>query len=383
MNKIAALLCAVLMIYVFGGLLDNAVFAEESSDPSEDDTITNESDSSNDTSSDSSTDASSDSSNDTSSDSSNDTSSDGSTDASSDSSNDTSSDGSNDTSSDDSNDTSSDSTDEPEPEEPTTTEETTTTTKKTKKKKTTTVKTTTTTTTEEATTTTAETEQTTEVEEVESVIITKDALIAAAESGEDVKVSGFTEDGFEYQWLIKGTDLTGELTDIDLTVYNTSDYEDRMRAFVPRHIGLAAISFAENGELPAKAQLTIDTGGVLATGKAYLYTYNRATGRAELVEEVKFADDRVEITLQERMDYFFTDRLLDEQSKEMSGAVKLTVMTVIGLLVAGIFGLVVSKVRDIQVYRRELIDDTRADGAYTIDDTDTDEDANEDSTEED
>lgn len=327
MNKIAALLCAVLMIYVFGGLLDNTVFAEDSSEPSEEEMTTTTESSTTESSAATTTTESS-----------------------------------------------AATTTTTEEVTTTTTEETTTTTKKTKKKKkTTTVKTTTTTTTEEATTTTAETEQTTEVEEVESVIITKDVLIAAAESGEDVKVSGFTEDGFEYQWLIKGADLTGELTDIDLTVYNTSDYEDRMRAFTPRHIGLAAISFAENGALPAKAQLTIDTGGVLATGKAYLYTYNRATGRAERIEEVKLADDRVEITLQERMDYFFTDSLLDEQSKEMSGAVKLTVMTVIGLLVAGIFGLVVSKVRDIQVYRRELIDSDNQDGAYSI----IDESANE------
>ena len=327
MRKIAALLCAVLMIYVFGGLLDNVAFAEEPSDTSEDETTTT-------------------------------TTTEESTEESTEEPTEEPTEESTTTTTEESND-----------EEPTTEE--TTTTKKTKKKtkkKTNKVTTTTTTVETTTTTTTAETEQTTEVEEDKSVIITKDALIAAAESGDDVKVSGFTEDGFEYQWLIKGTDIVGEVTDIDVTVYNTSDYKDRMRAFVPRHIGLAAISFAENGELPAKAQLTIDTGGVLATGNAYLYTYNRATGRAELVEEVKFADDRVEIILQERMDYFLTDQLLDEGSKEMSGAVKLTVMTVIGLLVAGIFGLVVSKVRDIQVYRRELIGDTGADGAYTVDD---------------
>lgn len=149
-----------------------------------------------------------------------------------------------------------------------------------------------------------------------------DKSVFEAIKGTDKSVT-FISNGI--QWTFNGADIVNEIKNIDLTfeIAALASSGSSNRASIEKLVGnkeAVLISFAENGVLPGKATVKIKLKSDLLNGKdknnIYVYYYNNALGKAELIaEKIKIDEEGyLQFNITHNSDYFVTDKDIKEST---------------------------------------------------------------------
>lgn len=150
-------------------------------------------------------------------------------------------------------------------------------------------------------------------------------------------------------WSFRGTDITGEIKDIDLSLNDIPEYKNEI-AEKYKDINAFVISFKNNGRLPGRAEFKIKLDEKWIEGKnntdLYLYYYNPEKKEAERVEGPLVKDENgfVVMHIEHCSDYFISDsEQLTNLKKDTSNVAIISIAAVLVLASAGIFLLAIKR----------------------------------------
>lgn len=188
----------------------------------------------------------------------------------------------------------------------------------------------------------------TDSDKAESCVVTAEQLEKAKSGGEDIMVYGTTADGLNYSWKIIASTITETKKDIDLTISTDSRNSSKIKSIIPSGASFQVLSIAYSGNLPFEASVAINTD--LNVGTYYLYYFNNSTAKAEVLKTVKVVEDanngknKVAFKIDHCSDYFLSSVELAETSQGIPLYIKSLLLIAVGLLLAGILGLVIGRV---------------------------------------
>ena len=138
--------------------------------------------------------------------------------------------------------------------------------------------------------------------------VTKEEFDAVYGENKNLTYNGTTREGYKYSWLFNGKDIV-EPKAFNPEIKYQSDYEEAIRYEVGSASDYQLISFAEKGEFPGAAMVTLDVSGKYTNGTYRLYKWNTTTKKSEFIENVSIKDGIVSLSLKEGGEYFISSVL--------------------------------------------------------------------------
>lgn len=118
--------------------------------------------------------------------------------------------------------------------------------------------------------------------------------------------TGTTREGYKYSWEFNGKDLT-TTKDFNPEIKYESANEEKIRLEVGSASDYQIFSFAETGDFPGMAKITLDVSGKYQNGTYRLYKWSGS--KSELLNDVTVVDGSVDIKLDAGGDYFISSVL--------------------------------------------------------------------------